>query len=104
MAAQVAHASVGALLMGGAVTDTSIILPSEDWLFMSQTKIVLDGIDENTIRALEQDLHNSGYTRTALIIDNGLTVFQGVKTMTALGVGPYDPAVMKSFLAKFKSL
>lgn len=102
MAAQVAHASLSAFLSGGITSSTHIHIPVDEWVNGAHTKIVLDGVDEATIRGVEKALHDLGLTRTALIIDNGLTVFNGVKTMTALGVGPYEPALVKSILGKFK--
>ena len=101
MGAQVAHASLSAFLKGcaGATMHNS----NRSWLANGQTKIVLDGVNKETIIAVDQQLSDAGITRKAVIIDSGFTVFKE-PTLTCLGVGPYKPDELLGILKKFKLL
>lgn len=61
-----------------------------EWIEGSFTKIVLRCHDENELLDLAA---KAGALKLphAVIVDNGLTEFHGVKTTTALAIGPADP-------------
>lgn len=85
LAAQVAHASVAALLSA----------ESEDirrWLEEGMPKVVLRGDDEAHLAALEQQA-TAGGLAVALIRDAGHTVV-APGTVTCLGIGPGTDAAI----------
>ena len=109
--AQVAHASLGALLklfnvykqepirvglyeaeLGqiqyeyNAFFEENTIL--DDWLNGKFTKVVVSVDSEEELIALNKALDNT-FIPHALITDAGLTEFHGVPTNTCLGIGPY---------------
>lgn len=79
LAAQVAHASVAALL---AASNEAI----RAWLESGMPKVVLRGDDEAEVIALERQATDAGLP-TALIRDAGHTVV-APGTLTCLGIGP----------------
>lgn len=110
--AQVAHASLGALLklfsvykqepvrlgLSGNVEpgqtqyeysvtfgENSVL---DDWLNDKFTKIVVSVDSDEELVALNKALDET-YIPHALITDAGLTEFHGVPTNTCLGIGPY---------------
>ena len=94
--AQGAHASVGAVFALGKLDEygDNLIIPLynhfvRDWVLGSFAKIVLQA-DTNTDRELIdlQTLAKEAGLPTSLITDSGRTEFNGVPTMTALGIGP----------------
>ena len=94
--AQAAHASVGAVFALGKLDEygDNLIIPLHnhfvrDWVLGSFAKIVLQA-DTNTDRELIdlQTLAKEAGLPTSLITDSGRTEFNGVPTMTALGIGP----------------
>lgn len=117
-AAQVAHASMGALLKlftierceykrigaHGEVepqqffTRYSVEFKDgtllDNWLNGSFTKIVVSVDGEKELLELEKELKRLNEQEYklipyALITDNGKTVFHGIPTVTCLGIGPY---------------
>jgi len=100
LAAQVAHASLKVFFdrMRPLYSEGLSIAPRDDWdwplvkewIDGSFTKIVLGCQDEPEILALEAKAKEAGLP-TALVVDNGLTEFHGVKTVTCLAIGPDDP-------------
>lgn len=98
--AQAAHASVGALLSVAKLDKhgDNLIIPlyntfMREWLTGSFTKItVYVDTDEELI-----DLHQKAVMHglpSSLIKDSGLTEFNGVPTLTAVGIGPGDSALI----------
>lgn len=104
---QGAHASMGALLslfkkdsLTNKLTDGNEFKthrwvlssyddePVEKWLNGSFTKITLTVQTEQELVDLQEKAKSSGIP-CALIEDNGVTEFNGVKTKTALGIGPW---------------
>lgn len=93
--AQAAHASMAALLSMATNDGTSITLPMtnpviNDWINGSYTKVVLQVDTEEQLRVVYASASALGLP-CALIIDNGLTEYNGVKTATAVGIGPAAP-------------
>ena len=109
--AQVAHASLGALLTCFSVHKEELIKfgtidvePGQiqyeynltfdkdsvldDWLNGKFTKIVVSVDSDEELIALNKALDET-YIPHALITDAGLTEFHGVPTNTCLGIGPY---------------
>ena len=109
--AQVAHASLGALLTCFSVHKEELIKfgtidvePGQiqyeynltfdkdsvldDWLNGKFTKIVVSVDSDEELIALNKALDET-YIPHALITDSGLTEFHGVPTNTCLGIGPY---------------
>jgi PTH2 family peptidyl-tRNA hydrolase len=94
--AQGAHAAVGAVFALGKLDEygDNLIIPLsnpfvKDWVIGSFAKIVLQA-DTNTDKELinlELAARAAGLP-TSLITDSGRTEFNGVPTMTALGIGP----------------
>ena len=109
--AQVAHASLGALLklfnvykqepvrvglyeaeQGQIQYEYSVVFKEksvlDDWLNGKFTKVVVSVDSEEELIALNKVLDDT-FIPHALITDAGLTEFHGVPTNTCLGIGPY---------------
>lgn len=109
--AQVAHASLGALLklfnvykqepirvgiyeaeQGQIQYEYSVVFKEksvlDDWLNGKFTKVVVSVDSDEELIALNKALDET-YIPHALITDAGLTEFHGVPTNTCLGIGPY---------------
>ena len=91
---QGAHASLGAVLKMGKLDEygDNLIIPLynvfvRDWLLGSFTKVTLYVETDEELTALYHAANSAGLP-TALITDSGRTIFAGVPTMTALGIGP----------------
>ena len=95
LASQVAHASMAFLSnkIRQAMTDDSQSVqlefsePENIWLRGKFTKIILAVSSEEELLSLHRQFEEKGIT-TALIVDDGTTVFGGEPTATCLGVGP----------------
>ena len=93
LAAQVAHASLGALLdeIRESRTDTIFKLKEKSaaykWLAEDFTKIVLQVNSEEELLELYKIAKSKGMS-CALIVDDGRTEFNGESTVTCLGIGP----------------
>lgn len=101
MAAQVAHASLGALFMAMGIgkfatkSDGDILhvkvpngSPLDYWLNESFTKVVLEVADEQALRHLEARLVLEKKIPFSTIVDEGRTEFHS-DTLTCIGIGPY---------------
>ena len=93
--AQAAHASMAALLSMATNDGTTITLPMSnqvisDWINGSYTKVVLQVDTEEQLKDVYARASALGLP-CALIIDNGLTEYNGVKTATAVDIGPAAP-------------
>ena len=91
IAAQAAHASMGAILGLSKVVDGQLVIPMDEriepWLTGRFKKIcVYVNTEEELIKVYEQ-AKEAGLV-TSLIVDSGLTEFGGVPTKTAVAVGP----------------
>lgn len=97
IAAQASHASLNALMPNMVLDDDGISLPSEIyhdhfddvklWLQGSHAKVVVYVNSEQELLDLYDDAIGKGLL-ASLIRDNGLTEFNGVKTYTAVAIGP----------------
>lgn len=94
--AQGAHASMGAVLTMGKLDEygDNLIIPLynvfvRDWLMGSFTKVTLVVETDEELTALYHAANSAGLP-TALITDSGRTIFAGVPTLTAVGIGPAD--------------
>lgn len=104
--AQAAHASMAALLTMATNDGTSITLPMSnpvinDWINGSYTKVVLQVDTEEQLRVVYASASALGLP-CALIIDNGLTEYNGVKTATAVGIGPAAPDLIDRITGDLK--
>lgn len=93
MSAQVAHASVDALLK----TSKKVI---DEWRAQGMGKIVLKVKDEEEIRKYKQQAEHKGLV-TALIIDAGKTVLEP-GTVTCLGIGPDEESIIDKVTGHLK--
>lgn len=92
IAAQVAHASMGAILSfrDSFDGDTVVLRPTEEalyWLDTSFTKICVYVNSEEELVRLHERARAAGVV-SCLITDNGLTEFNGVPTKTCGAIGP----------------
>ena len=95
--AQGAHASLGALLSLDPVVSAdgkSITIDTSnpfvrDWLIGRFTKVTCYVETDEDLSAIYKQAKDAGIA-SALITDAGLTEFNGVPTLTAVGVGPDD--------------
>lgn len=84
MVAQGAHASLGAILDNGKLKDDEKI---QAWLAGPFKKIAVYVNSEQELLDIKREAEHNNLI-TCLIEDSGLTEFGGVKTLTALAVGP----------------
>ena len=118
--AQVAHASLGALLKlfniskkelirlgsyediepGQIQYEYSVIFREntvlDDWLNGKFTKVVVSVNSDEELLELNKALDETVIPH-ALITDSGLTEFHGVPTNTCLGIGPYEAEEIDKF-------
>jgi PTH2 family peptidyl-tRNA hydrolase len=91
MVAQGAHASMGAILGLCQVKNDTLELKMDDrvrpWLTGRFKKICVSVNSEQELLAIHNQALEAGLV-TSLIQDAGLTEFGGVKTYTAVAVGP----------------
>lgn len=92
--AQAAHASMGAILSLADRQDDKFVISLEDpsvkeWLVGKFAKITVYVNTEAELLAV-YDAAKNAQLPTALIKDSGLTEFNGVPTLTAVGIGPAD--------------
>lgn len=104
IASQVAHASMKTLMDAmlkitdedGESLSYMLTFPEQeenalelkDWLTNSFTKIVVYVNSEEKLMNLYHKVQEAGL-RTALIIDNGTTEFNGERTKTCIAIGPH---------------
>lgn len=94
--AQAAHASVGALFSIGQVQGNNFVIPLTDpfvesWVNGRFKKITVYVTTDEELVDLYTRAQDAGIP-CSLIRDAGLTEFGGVPTLTAVGIGPADPA------------
>lgn len=96
--AQGAHASVGAILKLSHIQDDNLVIPLKDpfvweWLTGNFKKVTLYVETDQELVDLYKKAQESGLP-AALIKDAGLTEFNGVPTLTAVGIGPGNEEVI----------
>ena len=105
---QGSHASVGALLSIGALDESkdNYIIPLTDpfvkaWIIGKFKKITLYvDTDEQLL-----SIYNAAKVANlpaSLIEDSGLTEYKGVPTLTAVGIGPANPAKIDEITGNLK--
>lgn len=90
IAAQISHASLGAVLNAAERKNGKIIINTEgldEWYNGSFTKICLQCENEKELVELYQKAKQAGLP-CSLITDAGRTEFNGVPTKTCVGIGP----------------
>lgn len=90
--AQGAHASLAPILSTGIISNNSLIIPLDnsfvrEWLTSNFRKITTYVETDEELIALYDKAISMGVL-TSLIKDSGLTEFNGVPTLTAVGIGP----------------
>lgn len=87
---QAAHASLGAFLNCSSQMESNSLAEQymNQWLYDNFTKIVLYVRTVEELITLYQNVMKAEIP-CALIADNGTTEFNGVSTVTALGIGPW---------------
>jgi PTH2 family peptidyl-tRNA hydrolase len=90
MAAQSSHASLGAIL--NYKIDDTLRLPEvvNEWINGIYTKICVYVDSEEELLDINNNAIEAGLN-VKLIKDHGLTVFDGVHTLTCLAIGPDHP-------------
>lgn len=120
-AAQVAHASIGALLKASYKTvigpdvgcpECDAYLFAKDsvaaeWLNTQFTKIVVQVNSEQELLELHNDILDYNFNHdtnipVALITDSGFTEFNGVPTHTCVGIGPVKKEIVDLFTGHLK--
>ena len=92
--AQSAHAAMGALFSIGAISGDNFVIPLgnpfvKEWVLGNFKKVsVYVESDQELIDIYKQAV--AANLPCALIKDAGLTEFDGVPTLTAVGIGPED--------------
>jgi PTH2 family peptidyl-tRNA hydrolase len=94
LAVQAAHASIGSYIE--SYEDLYASYDCDDWFKEGQRKIAFKATSEEHLLSLQEKAKELGLI-AYLVEDFGLTEFNGVKTKTALGVGPSSIEMMKEF-------
>lgn len=109
IAAQSAHASLGAILNYNVSTETDTVLlnlsykPVQEWLKGRFTKICVSVDSEEELLAIYNLALRNG-VNVKLIQDAGLTEFGGVATFTCLALGPDNPEILDPITGHLKLL
>ncbi len=109
LAAQVSHASLGALFKCGVKTDDMLHIDLrtgdavEQWINGSFTKIVLYVKSQEKLISVFENAQKAGLP-SVLITDAGHTVFDGVQTQTCVGIGPVFPNQLIGITDKLRVL
>jgi len=107
IAAQVSHASMkiffDRMVKNDKGYDCNFTDEMEEWKNGAFTKIVLgcDSIDD--IYDLQKKA-NSLNIPNAVIIDNGLTEFGGIPTVTCIALGPHSAEIIENLTSKYSLL
>lgn len=107
LAAQASHASLGAVLKMAQKEGKNYSLDCEHnqvldaWLNGSFAKVALAVQSEEELEKCYQLAQEHGFP-CAYIVDNGTTVFNGVKTPTCLGVGPVESDKLDTVFGELK--
>ena len=117
IASQAAHASMSVFLSKGVLSNSRSDYPStfhnkllvdidadmKEWIEGDFTKIVLYVKSEHHLDNLYTEAYSEGFP-CSLITDNGTTVFDGVKTKTAMAIGPCKRSTVKHLVGKLRLL
>lgn len=107
IAAQVAHASLNAFLHGSQLEYNTLYVDMtktmQDWLHGAHTKVCVKSDSEEEMRDIYQRALDDGLP-CSLVVDNGLTVFNGEKTLTAVCIGPIDKVTADKYTGHLKLL
>lgn len=109
IAAQACHASMGALLKMCEISDDGVKLDfnenkaAKEWLQGSFAKVALAVNSEEELKRC-YDLAEENGIPAAYIVDNGTTVFNGVKTATCVGIGPAESDKLDKLFGDLKLL
>lgn len=109
LAAQVSHASLGALFQCGVKSNTGLVIDYESgsaverWVNGRFTKIVLYVKSEEKLIEVFEKAQEAGLPST-LITDAGFTVFDGKPTRTCVGIGPVFPDELIGITDKLRVL
>ena len=111
IAAQAAHASLGAIINLAEYKEDSNILQInlnmpyvKEWLFDgSFTKICVSVNSEAELIEVHEKAKQAGII-TCLITDSGRTEFKGVATKTCCAVGPCDPSMLEGITSHLSLL
>lgn len=110
IAAQAAHASMGALLsishdrICPERFNEKVIPMTEDveaWLKGSFAKVALAVNSEEELKECYEKVKEMGLP-VAYIVDNGTTVFNGVPTPTCVGIGPAKSEILEPLFQHLK--
>lgn len=97
IAGQVGHAAMMFLTKQATIEEqkltVTLSIPQHDWITNSFTKIVPYVNSEDELRSLIQKAKDSGVV-VHECIDNGLTEFKGVPTLTCAAFGPDYPELL----------
>lgn len=101
---QAAHASVGAIFSQGEVDGDYFKIPLHnpfvrEWVVGRFKKITVYVESEEELLELYERARLLGLN-SCIIKDAGLTEFNGVPTITAVGIGPGDPEIIDSLTGK----
>jgi len=105
---QGAHASVGALLSIGSVdvSGNNFVIPLSDpfvrdWIVGSFKKITCYVDSDEELMAIYNAAKNLNLPVSS-IVDSGLTEFNGIPTLTAVGIGPADSNIINLVTSHLK--
>lgn len=106
--AQGAHASLGAVFSLGRISSdgSQLIIPLhnsfvKDWVTGRFTKITCYVDTDEELIAIHKAAQEAGVA-SSLITDAGLTEFNGVPTLTAVGVGPDSEELINEITGHLK--
>lgn len=112
LAAQVAHASLSALLSQSTIyrndsdepyLSTRLSKDMEEWLQGAFAKVTVKCDSEEEMIRIYNDA-NKLELPCSKIVDNGRTVFNGVPTLTCVGIGPCSKELTDEFTGHLKLL
>lgn len=107
MAAQACHASMGALLSMATKMEQELVINfdiypvARKWLYEDFAKVVLRVNSEEELRECYKIAQDNDLP-CAFIIDNGITVFNNVKTPTCIGIGPASSEQLDALFGHLK--
>lgn len=103
--AQGAHASLKSLLDTATITDDAVVIPltehNREWLNTNFKKVtVVVNSEEELVEVYEQA--KAAGIPSALIVDSGLTEFNGVPTKTTCAIGPAEEELINPITGHLK--
>ena len=108
MVAQGSHAVEYNIMSQAKITEQGIFIPVESSIFSwltgtSHKKIVLGINSESELLELYEKVKEAGII-CSLVLDSGLTEFNGVATYTAVGIGPDFSDKIDKFTSHLKPI